>query len=171
MNQRPEPTHFAARASDVAGDPNGPAPMERHDKRTPAGLQKRSGLLARRLLVIGLNVVTYVAMMAGLGVVLAAGGWTAIDVVIFIAFAFGAPWTVLGFWNAAIGLWLLHGVKDGVRRVAPFAADGEGDAPITVRTAIFMTLRNEDPARAIFRLRTVKDSVDATGFGLSLIHI
>lgn len=165
MNQRPEPTNFAAHGSDFAGDPNGPPAPERDDNRTPAGLQKRSGLLARRLLVIGLNVATYLAMMAGLGVVLAAGGWTVIDAVIFVAFAFGAPWTVLGFWNAAIGLWLLHGVKDGVRRVAPFAAAGEGDAPITVRTAIFMTLRNEDPARAIFRLRTVKDSVDATGFG------
>jgi len=28
-----------------------------------------------------------------------------------------------------------------------------------------MTLRNEDPARAFRRLRTVKDSVDATGYG------
>jgi membrane glycosyltransferase len=165
MNQRPEPTNFAAPGSGFAGDPNGPPAPERGDNRTPTGLQKRSGLLARRLLVIGLNLATYFAMMAGLGVVLAAGGWTVIDMVIFVAFAFGAPWTVLGFWNAAIGLWLLHGVKDGVRRVAPFAAAGEGDAPITVRTAIFMTLRNEDPARAIFRLRTVKGSVDATGFG------
>ena len=28
-----------------------------------------------------------------------------------------------------------------------------------------MTLRNEDPARAFLRLKTVKNSLDATGFG------
>jgi membrane glycosyltransferase len=117
----------------------------------------------RRLTVLVLNVTTFVALMWGLSIVLAAGGWTVIDVVIFVAFAFGAPWTVLGFWNAVIGLWLLHGVGDGVERVAPFAAAGHSHDPVTVRTAIFMTLRNEDPGRAVFRLKTVKQSVDATG--------
>jgi membrane glycosyltransferase len=161
MNQRPEPGVFAAEPA-TAGPLTAP---ERADGLTPAGLQRRSTLLMRRLAVIALNVATYLAMMGGLAIVLAAGGWTVVDVIIFVAFAFGAPWTVLGFWNAVIGLWLLHGVKDGVARVAPFAAAGDETTPITVRTAIFMTLRNEDPARAIFRLKTVKDSVDATGFG------
>ena len=49
--------------------------------------------------------------------------------------------------------------------VAPFAAAGDLPTPITIKTAILMTLRNEDPARAILRLRTVKASVDATGEG------
>lgn len=156
MNQRPEPAEFVNVAV--------PAP-ERADGLTPAGLQSRSELTRRRLTVLALNVATYAAMMWGLSIVLAAGGWTVIDVVIFVAFAFGAPWTVLGFWNAIIGLWLLHGVQDGVARVAPFADAAHGSEPIKLRTAIFMTLRNEDPARAIHRLRVVKDSVDATGFG------
>ena len=34
-----------------------------------------------------------------------------------------------------------------------------------IKTAIFMTVRNEDPGRAILRLKTVKASVDATGEG------
>ena len=157
MNQRPEPYNFAAEVSQ-------PAP-ERADGLTPAGLQSRAPMTRRRLTVLVLNVTTFVALMWGLSIVLAAGGWTVIDVVIFVAFAFGAPWTVLGFWNAVIGLWLLHGVGDGVERVAPFAAAGHSHDPVTVRTAIFMTLRNEDPGRAVFRLKTVKQSVDATGFG------
>ncbi|NJS15666.1 MAG: hypothetical protein HC788_15050 [Sphingopyxis sp.] len=45
-----------------------------------------------------------------------------------------------------IGKLLVHRI-DGVARVAPFAAAGHSSEPITLRTAIFMTLRNEDPGR------------------------
>ncbi len=154
MNQRPAPDAFEAV----------PLP-ELADGLTPAGLQRRSDLRLRRLAVLVLNLVTYAGLMAALAVVLAAGGWTVLDTIVFVAFALGAPWTVLGFWNAVIGLALLHGVKDGVARVAPFAAAAEGHVPLAVRTAIFMTLRNEDPERAIARLKAVKASVDATGHG------
>ena len=49
--------------------------------------------------------------------------------------------------------------------VAPYAAAGDEPVPLRIKTAIFMTVRNEDPERAILRLRTVKASVDATGEG------
>lgn len=152
MNQRPEHAEFLA------------APA-RGDGLTPAGLQKAATLAARRWLFLALNLATFGALMWCLLTVLAAGGWTLTDMVILAAFAFGAPWTVLGFWNAVIGLWLLHGAKDGLAQVAPFADAALSDAPVTVRTAIFMTLRNEDPERAISRLKIVKESVDATGWG------
>ena len=132
---------------------------------TPTGVQSMNELRRRRLLVAGLNIVTWVSFMWGVASVLGAGGWTALDYVLFIAFAIGSPWTVLGFWNSVIGFWLLHIAKDPMQQVAPFAAAGDLLAPLTVRTAILMTLRNEDPARAFLRLRTVKASVDATGEG------
>lgn len=132
---------------------------------TPAGLQSMADLRDRRRLVLGLNIGTWFILNWAAWSILGAGGWTPVDVVLAIAFAIATPWTVLGFWNAVIGLWLLHGVEDGFEQVAPFAAAGDTDVPITIRTAIFMTLRNEDPARAIARLRIVKQSVDATGFG------
>ena len=100
--------------------------------------------------------------------ILGAGGWTLLDVVMLACFAIGTPWTVLGFWNALIGLWLLHVHKDPMAEVAPFAAAGDAPTPITTKTAIFMTVRNEDPARAILRLQTIKASVDATGQGGSV---
>ena len=40
--------------------------------------------------------------------------------------------------------------------VAPYAAAGDDPAPLRIKTAIFMTLRNEDPARAILRLEPSK---------------
>lgn len=155
MNQRPAPTTFR-RATQEAG-PSG---------LTPAGLQAETTLRRRRFLVLGLNIVTLALLLAGLARVLGAGGWSVADGAIFVAFLFGAPWTVLGFWNAAIGLWLLHGKADGLAEVAPFAAAGEQGAPLTLRTAVLMTLRNEDPARAFRRLKVVKDSLDATGEGV-----
>ena len=132
---------------------------------TPAGLQSIDMLTRRRQIVFALNVVTYVAMLWVAALALGAGGWTWVDVIMFICFAAGTPWTVLGFWNALIGLWLLHFRRDAVAEVAPYAAAGDQPAPLRVKTAVFMTVRNEDPARAILRLRTVKASVDATGEG------
>ncbi|HEV7338929.1 MAG TPA: glucans biosynthesis glucosyltransferase MdoH [Bosea sp. (in: a-proteobacteria)] len=155
MNQRPGPTTFQAAAQEPGLDSG----------LTPAGLQRTASLRMRRLLVAGLNLAALAALLYGLSHVLAAGGWSLVDIVIFVAFLFGAPWTVLGFWNAAIGLWLLHGVEDGLERVAPFAAAGDAATPLAIRTAILMTLRNEDPARAFRRLAIVKQSLDATGEG------
>ena len=132
---------------------------------TPTGTQSMAVLARRRLVVVALNVGTYVAVMAAAAVILATGGLTIVDIVLLAAFAIGLPWTVLGFWNAVIGLWLLHAARDPMTAVAPFAAAGDSDVPLAVRTAVLMTLRNEDPVRAFHRLRIVKASLDATGQG------
>ena len=97
---------------------------------TPTGLQSVADLSFRRRLVMGLNSVTWLAMMAVAARVLGHGGWSLIDVVMFVCFAIGTPWAVLGFWNALIGLWLLHFHRDSMAEVAPFAAAGdEADVP------------------------------------------
>ncbi|MDX3807166.1 glucans biosynthesis glucosyltransferase MdoH [Bosea thiooxidans] len=154
-NQRSAPTTFQRAVQDV--EPLG---------LTPAGLQSSAALRNRRLLVLALNLGTLAGLLASLAQLLGLGGWSVVDVVIFAAFLLAAPWTVLGFWNAVIGLWLLHGRRDGLAEVAPFAATGDKPAPLLLRTAVLMTLRNEDPARAFRRLRAVKESLDATGEGV-----
>lgn len=132
---------------------------------TPTGLQSVADLAFRRRLVLGLNIVTWLAMMYLAARVLGHGGWSLVDFVMFVCFAVGTPWAVLGFWNALIGLWLLHFHKHPMAEVAPFAAAGDEPTAIKTKTAIFMTVRNEDPTRAIQRLKTVKESVEATGQG------
>jgi membrane glycosyltransferase len=132
---------------------------------TPTGLQSIDELTRRRQIVFALNLVTYAGMLWVAAEVLAAGGWTMVDAIMFACFALGTPWTVLGFWNALIGLWLLHFRGDALAQVAPYAPAGDQPAPIHIKTAVFMTLRNEDPGRAILRLKTVKASIDATGEG------
>ena len=136
----------------------------------PTGLQANSELARRRITLAVLNVVTWVAMLGVAAHVLSAGGWTVIDMIMFVCFAFGTPWTVVGFWNSVIGLWLLHFHTDPMGAVAPYAAAGDVPTPIAIKTAVFMTLRNEDPARAIRRLRIVKDSIDATGEGATFSY-
>jgi membrane glycosyltransferase len=131
----------------------------------PSGLQATRELARRRWLMLVLNVATWAAMMWAAASILGAGGWSLLDYLLLLCFAVGTPWTVVGFWNAVIGLWLLHFHKDPAGAVAPFAAAGDLPTPVTTPTAIFMTVRNEDPERAILRLRTIKASVDATGEG------
>ena len=132
---------------------------------TPAGLQSIDDLTRRRQIVFGLNIVTYAVMLLVAAHILGTGGWTWVDAVLFACFAAGTPWTVLGFWNALIGLWLLHFRKDAMAQVAPFAVAGDEHTQLRIKTAVFMTLRNEDPVRAILRFKTIKASIDATGEG------
>ena len=138
---------------------------------TPTGLQSIDALTRRRRLVLGLNGVTYAALVWWAGLILGAGGWTWVDGILFAGFALGTPWAVLGFWNALIGLWLLH-VRPGTARlqVAPYAAAGDQPVPIRIKTAVFMTLRNEDAERAIERFKIVERSLEATGEGAAFSY-
>jgi membrane glycosyltransferase len=80
-----------------------------------------------------------------------------------LCFMTGTPWTVLGFWNAVIGLVLLKVVKDPLALTAPYLSAAKGTEPLRSRTAVFMTLRNEDPERALKRFNIIRASVNATG--------
>jgi membrane glycosyltransferase len=142
----------------------GPAP-ELSEAFTPAGLQSRADLLRRRLLVAALNLAALAGVLGGAAHVFGAGGWSATDIVILLCILVGAPWTLMGAINALIGLWLLHGARDGLSRAAPHLEAGESDAPIRLRIAVAMFLRNEPPDRALARLAEVRRSLDATGWG------
>ncbi|WP_144061227.1 glucans biosynthesis glucosyltransferase MdoH [Hyphomicrobium denitrificans] len=129
---------------------------------TPAGFEAIATLARRRMIVLVFNLATWSLLMLWAGSILGSGGWTWLDGAILICLGFAAPWPVLGFWNAAIGLWQLSGKRGPAVLLTP---DGEKPAPITVKTAVLMTLRNEDPVRALRRLKIVKESLDQTGEG------
>jgi membrane glycosyltransferase len=130
---------------------------------TPAGLQPAALLHRRRLIALAVNVAIYAALLWWLSAILGDQGWSVIDVAMFICFAIAAPWSVIGVWNSLLGLWLLHGGEAARQNVMPFAASGDSNAPITQRTAIVMTVRNEDPARALSRLETMMLSMAQAG--------
>jgi len=130
---------------------------------TPAGFEAIATLTRRRVIVLILNVATWALLMIWACAVLGSGGWTWLDGAVLVCLGLAAPWPVLGFWNAAIGLWQLSGRRD--LEIVPALVEPDTRLPITVKTAVVMTLRNEDPARALRRLKIVKDSLDRTGEG------
>ena len=132
---------------------------------TPAGLQDKRDLARRRITVIALNFASLAFLTWLLSMALSAGGWSVQDAIIMGCFLLGAPWTLMGLWNAFIGIWLLHGRRDGLQTVAPHLAAMDNTGPLTTRTALTMTVRNEDPERAFRRLAEMRRSLDATGQG------
>ena len=63
------------------------------------------------------------------------------------AFALTLPWTVVGFWNAVIGLVLMAFSRTPAAVVSPELQEPVGDDPITESTALLVCVRNEDPER------------------------
>ena len=159
----------AAAPSSIAPVAESRATASRADETlTPAGLQSMRVLAWRRATMLALCLATMAVVLYGVASLLSAGGWTVIDIGIFLTVLISAPWTVLGFWNAAIGLWLLGGVKNPFALVSPFLVGAAADrSPVTSRVAVFMTLRNEDPERAFQRLIAMRRSLDDTGEGRS----
>ncbi len=106
----------------------------------------------RRLAFLAANLVTYAILLT---MFVHAMPWTPVTAILFAAFVIFLPWSVLGFWNAAISAAVLFRPKPPLP-VVP------GPLP---STAIIMTIRNEDPNRAVARLRTIERSIEATGQG------
>lgn len=110
----------------------------------------------RRIAFAAMAVITYGLVLGLLAVGLAPAGPSPLTAALMVAAAAALPWTVLCCCNGAIGFALLLSPRRASR--SPPATGG-----IRVRTAIVMTVRHEDPARAIARLRAIHDSLLATG--------
>ncbi|MFP3921523.1 MAG: glucans biosynthesis glucosyltransferase MdoH [Dichotomicrobium sp.] len=131
---------------------------------TPAGLQTVSTLTRRRAIMLGLVSVTVMILTVLWAKLLGGNGVDALDIGLLACFLISVPWTVLGFWNAVIGFWLLHIDRRWRNSVAPHIAAGHSHSPVNLKTAVLMTLRNEDPKRALAKLERVRRSLDTTGF-------
>lgn len=156
-DQTQDPVSFAAR----------PFP-EDDPGLTPAGLQSQRVLTGRRLFALGLCLSTLAAVLFGVATVFGADGLGLLDWGILACVAISAPWTILGFWNALLGLFLVRSGK----RALPFDIDDIGETPIRSRIAVAMAIRNEDPARVYDRVLAMRRSLDATGYGARFdLHI
>lgn len=119
----------------------------------------------RRRIVLALNLAT----IAGLGYVvyrlLSPDGIDGAEAVMLIGFMLATPWTVLGFWNAVIGIVLQHGPGDPSKSIYPFYPQGQGSQPIALSSRIALTifLRNEDPRPVFARIEAMQKSLQATG--------
>ena len=120
-----------------------------------------AALTGRRRLIAVLAISSWLALLTGAGHVLGDQGFSAVDLLLLAFFAVGTPWTVLGFWNSAIGFVLMRMAEHGAAGLKELPVE----MPLRDSTAVVMTLRNENTMRALGRLRAIKDSLDATGHG------
>lgn len=106
----------------------------------------------RRVLFATLVLSTIAAMLSLMARTLAPGGLSVLDIALLALFAVTLPWTVIGFWNAIIGLIVMRCARDPVAAVLPAVARCAGNEAITASTAILLCIRNEEPERAIRNL-------------------
>ena len=140
------------------------SPLPDHSSRTPARLDGRRRLTLRRFVMLGFCTITYGVLMVLIAAVFADDGIDALEAALLAAVALSLPWTVLGFANATLGLVLmLRGRAGPAARLLARAAEREG--PLEARTALALTIRNEDPARALSRLAALRASLEARGHG------
>ncbi|MCE7029255.1 glucans biosynthesis glucosyltransferase MdoH [Jiella avicenniae] len=128
----------------------------------------------RRLIVLGLNLISIAGLAAALLGVLGGDGLGLLDAVIFAGFLLATPWTVLGFWNAMIGLCVIH-LGRPEKTVYPYFAapnwksdrrstdKAASDRPLVSRTDLLLFLRNEAPEPIFARLEAMRRSLEATG--------
>lgn len=119
----------------------------------------RRGVFA--LLVVG----SCAAAITGFGWLIGRDGLDLLDWLMLAFFALTLPWTLIGFWNAVIGLLILHLRRDPVGYVTPAVRDGDQPMPLHGRTAILMAVHDEDPDAVFRHLRATVESLDRAGGG------
>lgn len=93
---------------------------------------------------------------------LQAGGFDWLDALLVACFAVTLPWTVIGFWNAVIGLLLMRFAANPAQAVCPVLAAADDRQPIDSLTALLSCIRNEDAALVARNLDCMIDElVDA----------
>jgi membrane glycosyltransferase len=124
------------------------------------GSAREVASLARRRTLFAVLTATTVVGLISLAAV--AVPPRSVAAVLFLAlFTVTLPWSVLGFWNAAIGFLLMTVARDPVAAVNPLATSIRGDESITARTAILMCVRNESAAQVTRNLRPLLDGLAA----------
>jgi membrane glycosyltransferase len=122
-----------------------------------------SGIADRRVLFATVVLVSIAGLLALAGRALSAGGFGAADGLLLILFGLTMPWSVIGFWNATIGFFIMRFARDPVATVLPAAAWLRGDEPIIASTAITIFVRNEPLQRVIRNIDAMMRELDAAG--------
>ncbi|MFI5011043.1 MAG: glucans biosynthesis glucosyltransferase MdoH [Hyphomicrobiales bacterium] len=125
----------------------------------------KSQTFARRTLFAALAAISILLPGAMLISILRVKGSDVVEALMVAAFLVNMTSVVLVFWNSVFGFVLRRGFAGRSAGTWPPSGQGHDGAPIVRRTAVVMTVRNEDPAGVFARIRSVKASLDRTGFG------
>ena len=122
-----------------------------------------TSLAWRRVLFAALVAASMLALLWLAAQALSPRGLDAIDALILVCFALTLPWTVICFWNAMIGLFIMRFAADPIAAVIPMAARVRSDQPVTASTAILLCIRHEALARVIRNLEPLLDGLFRSG--------
>jgi membrane glycosyltransferase len=116
----------------------------------------------RRAAVMLISLLTAIGLASLLWHVLAPGGWTLPKLAMLAAFAGTVPWTALCLANGLIGFVILMTGRDLIRVPLPVTAGHHAALP---RTAIAVTVRDEDMRGVLPPLRRLLRELDLAGAG------
>jgi membrane glycosyltransferase len=122
-------------------------------------------LTGRRVVFFTLVIATIAGVLGLTAYALSADGLSSLDLLILVLFAATLPWSVIGFWNATIGFFIMRFARDPIAAVLPAARNVSGKEPITASTAILLCIRNEVPERVIRNLEPTMADLGAAGVG------
>ena len=117
----------------------------------------------RRRLFAGLVVLTIALALLLMVWTLQAGGFDGLDTLLVLCFAITLPWTVIGFWNAVIGLLVMRLAAEPARAVCPLLAPLDDQSPIDSSTALLSCIRNEDATAVARNLDQMIDELADAG--------
>jgi membrane glycosyltransferase len=131
--------------------------------RPPVARAERFGL--RRTVFATLVLTTMGAVFAAFAWLIGRDGLGVLDWLMLACLGLTLPWTIIGFWNAVIGLAILHLERDPAGYVTPMLRDGDAERPLRGRTALLMAVHDEDPEAVFRHLRATVESLDRAGSG------
>ncbi len=97
----------------------------------------------RRIIFAALVIVSFFGLASLMALTLSTGEVGLLKGIMFTCFLLTLPWTIIGFWNAVIGLLTMRLAKDPAAYVCPIAT-GDKDTALTSQTAILSCIRDED---------------------------
>ena len=115
-----------------------------------------------RLLFFAIVITTSIALLWLMWHVLAPGGWDLAKLLILLCFAALVPWLGVCVGNAVPGFLVLVFARNPPRFALPVRGDIDS-TPITLATAIAVTIRNEDMATVLPPQRALLDALAAHG--------
>jgi membrane glycosyltransferase len=107
---------------------------------------------------------TVVSLAGWLAHILVASGLYAIAAITIAAFVAHVPVVAINFWNSLLGFLVLFS-REPLTIVMPSRGLASEKASAITRTAVIMTIRNEDPKRALAHLNAIITSLGRTSYG------
>src|SRR4051812_17482848 len=115
---------------------------------------------ARRLFVAVATTVSMLGTASILIAILGHGNLTFIAYLAVLAFLVNMTWVALSFWNSVIGFLVLRGFGKPTTKLWPNLERSETRSALETRTAVVMTIRDDDAKSVFGRIKAIRKSLE-----------